>query len=140
MVINLDGLTTEAIKNWVLAGISALTVVDSRETTQWHDLSAGFFWREEDVGQEVSRHEVAAATERFSNSLPSFQRLPPAAARIQALNPLVKINVLSSAESLEIMDPASSKLSMLGVDVVVTGVPSGPQGMSKSWGKKSLVR
>lgn len=54
LVINLDGLTTEAIKNWVLAGIHRLTIVDFRSTVQLHDLSAGFFWREEDVGKDVS--------------------------------------------------------------------------------------
>ncbi|UZJ57307.1 hypothetical protein CBS101457_006627 [Exobasidium rhododendri] len=118
LVINLDGLTTEAIKNWVLAGISALTIVDFRETTQWHDLSAGFFWREEDVEKD---------------------RLPPAAARIQALNPLVRINVLSPADLTDILDPASSKLSSLGVHAVVTGIPSGPQGLSKAWGKSVLM-
>lgn len=53
LVINLDGLTTEAIKNWVLAGISALTIVDYRKETSWHDLSAGFFWREEDIAKDV---------------------------------------------------------------------------------------
>lgn len=119
LVINLDGLTTEAIKNWVLAGISALTVVDYREETSWHDLSAGFFWREEDVGKE---------------------RLPPAAARIQALNPLVKVSILSSQEALSVMDPSSSKLASLGANVVVAGVPSGPQGLSRLWQRDSLIK
>lgn len=59
LVINLDGLTTEAIKNWVLAGISALTVVDYREDTSWHDLSAGFFWREADLKEQVCTRSLS---------------------------------------------------------------------------------
>lgn len=53
VVLNLDGLTTEAVKNWVLAGIARLTLVDARPTVQEHDLAAGFFWRSEDIGGEV---------------------------------------------------------------------------------------
>ena len=68
-----------------------------------------------------------------------MQRLPPAAARIQALNPLVKINVLPPSDVFQIMDPSSSKLAELSVDVVVTGVPSGTQGLSHAWGRDSLV-
>lgn len=53
LIVNLEGLTTECIKNLVLAGIASLTIVDFREKCQESDLSAGFFWREEDVGSEV---------------------------------------------------------------------------------------
>lgn len=137
LVINLDGLTTEAIKNWVLAGISTLTIADIRETTQWHDLSAGFFWREADVGATVRSimFGIFAPPLYF---LP-LQRLPPAAARIQALNPLVKINVLSPEESKDLLEESSSRLADLQASVMVVGVPSGPAGMCKEWGHTKLV-
>ncbi|PWN33750.1 uncharacterized protein FA14DRAFT_147729 [Meira miltonrushii] len=120
LVINLDGLTTEAIKNWVLAGIQRLTLIDFRPHTQWNDLSAGFFWREEDVGE-------------------SIDRLTPAAARIQALNPLVKIEVLPSSSLKDLLDPSSSSLADLKPSVMVIGIPSGPQSLSAQWNKDSLI-
>ncbi|KAJ3340205.1 hypothetical protein HDU93_007295 [Gonapodya sp. JEL0774] len=49
-VINLGALSTEVIKNIVLAGIGSLTIVDN-ENVSAKDLGAGFFFREEDLGQ-----------------------------------------------------------------------------------------
>ncbi|MCO5565710.1 hypothetical protein L7F22_019384 [Adiantum nelumboides] len=120
LVINLDGLTTEAIKNWVLAGIKRLTLIDFRDHTQWNDLSAGFFWREEDVGE-------------------SSDRLTPAAARIQALNPLVKIDILPSSSLQNLLNPTSSLLADLNPSVLVVGIPSGQQSLSSQWSKDSLI-
>lgn len=52
LVLRLRGVATEAIKNIVLAGIGKLLVVDT-ETVSEEDLGAGFFFRDEDVGQKV---------------------------------------------------------------------------------------
>lgn len=105
-VVNLDGLTTEAIKNWVLAGIHRLTLIDAREVTSAHDLSAGFFWREDDVGHD---------------------RLNTAAKRIQALNPLVKIDVLPTTSIEHLFGSSDDLLASLKPDVLVLGLPSGPE-------------
>ena len=54
LVVRLKGVATEAIKNIVLAGIGKLIVVDP-DTVAEEDLGAGFFFRDEEVGQKV-RH------------------------------------------------------------------------------------
>lgn len=53
MVVHLKGVATETIKNIVLAGIGKLVVVDD-QTVSEEDLGAGFFFRDEDVGQKVN--------------------------------------------------------------------------------------
>ena len=45
-------VATEAIKNMVLAGTGKLIIMDSDNVSE-EDLGAGFFFREEDVGQKV---------------------------------------------------------------------------------------
>lgn len=52
LVLRLKGIATEAIKNIVLAGIGKLLVVDTENVSE-EDLGAGFFFRDEDVGQKV---------------------------------------------------------------------------------------
>ena len=52
LVVRLKGVATEAIKNIVLAGIGKLVVVDPDDVAE-EDLGAGFFFRDEDVGQKV---------------------------------------------------------------------------------------
>jgi ubiquitin-like 1-activating enzyme E1 A len=52
LVVTLSGVATEAIKNMVLAGIGRLIVVDGQDVSE-EDLGAGFFFRDEDVGQKV---------------------------------------------------------------------------------------
>ena len=49
----LTGLACEVVKNIVLAGVGAVTIVDS-ENVASHDLGAGFFFRQDDVGRPVS--------------------------------------------------------------------------------------
>lgn len=53
MVVNLKGVATETIKNIVLAGIGKLIVVDDQVVSE-EDLGAGFFFRDEEVGQKVA--------------------------------------------------------------------------------------
>lgn len=53
LVVRLQGVATEAIKNIVLAGIGKLIVVDDAPVTQM-DLGCGFFFAEDNVGQQVS--------------------------------------------------------------------------------------
>lgn len=52
LVVRLKGVATEAIKNIVLAGIGKLIVVDPDVVSE-EDLGAGFFFRDEEVGQKV---------------------------------------------------------------------------------------
>jgi ubiquitin-like 1-activating enzyme E1 A len=52
LVVRLNGTATEAIKNMVLAGIGKLVIVDSEEVME-EDLGAGFFFRDQDVKQNV---------------------------------------------------------------------------------------
>jgi ubiquitin-like 1-activating enzyme E1 A len=52
LVVRLRGVATEAIKNMVLAGTGKLIIMDS-DTVSEEDLGAGFFFRDEDVGQKV---------------------------------------------------------------------------------------
>lgn len=56
LVVRLRGVATEAIKNMVLAGIGKLMIVDDEVVTE-EDLGAGFFFRDEDVGKNVSFDE-----------------------------------------------------------------------------------
>jgi ubiquitin-like 1-activating enzyme E1 A len=53
LVVRLKGTATEAIKNVVLAGIGKLIVIDGDTVTE-EDLGAGFFFRDEDIGKNVS--------------------------------------------------------------------------------------
>ena len=62
LVVNMRGLATEVCKNIVLAGIGQLTILDDADVTE-EDLGCGFFLREEDVGQKVSRRCFISATE-----------------------------------------------------------------------------
>ena len=52
LVVRLRGVATEAIKNMVLAGTGKLIIMDSDNVSE-EDLGAGFFFRDEDVGQKV---------------------------------------------------------------------------------------
>ncbi|KIJ26665.1 hypothetical protein M422DRAFT_785159 [Sphaerobolus stellatus SS14] len=78
-MINLKGVATEVIKNIVLAGIGRLIVVDSSDVKE-EDLGAGFFFREEDVGNK---------------------RVDAARSRIESLNPLVAVETISDVDSLD---------------------------------------
>lgn len=51
-IINLQGVATEVIKNIVLAGIGRLIVIDSNKIAEG-DLGAGFFFRDDEIGQMV---------------------------------------------------------------------------------------
>lgn len=53
LMIRLRGVATEAIKNIVLAGIGKLIIADGDNVSE-EDLAAGFFFRDEDVGKNVS--------------------------------------------------------------------------------------
>lgn len=53
LMIRLRGVATEAIKNIVLAGIGKLIIADGDNVSE-EDLGAGFFFRDEDVGKNVS--------------------------------------------------------------------------------------
>jgi ubiquitin-like 1-activating enzyme E1 A len=55
LIINLRGIATEACKNIVLAGVGSITILDPDKVLP-EDLGAGFFFREEDIGQRVSTH------------------------------------------------------------------------------------
>lgn len=57
LVVRVRGTATEAIKNIVLAGIGKLVLVDSDDVAE-EDLGAGFFFRDEDVGNNVRHHPV----------------------------------------------------------------------------------
>ena len=57
LVVKLSGVATEAIKNMTLAGIGRLVVVDSENVSE-EDLGAGFFFRDEDVGQKVGASTI----------------------------------------------------------------------------------
>ncbi|KAF8073863.1 hypothetical protein FPV67DRAFT_771671 [Lyophyllum atratum] len=79
LVVRLKGTATEAIKNMVLAGIGKLVIVDSEEVTE-EDLGAGFLFRDEDVGKN---------------------RLEAAKSRVESLNPLVTVEIITTASVLE---------------------------------------
>lgn len=53
LIINLTGIASEVCKNIVLAGIGSITISD-QDLVKPEDLGAGFFFRQEDIGQEVS--------------------------------------------------------------------------------------
>ncbi|CAE6539600.1 unnamed protein product [Rhizoctonia solani] len=73
LVVRLQGVATEAIKNIVLAGIGKLIIVDAERVTET-DLGCGFFFSEDNVGQ---------------------LRVEAAKPRIQSLNPLVDVVAVS---------------------------------------------
>jgi ubiquitin-like 1-activating enzyme E1 A len=53
LLAGLGGVATEALKNIVLAGVGRVSLLDDAPV-QPGDLEAGFFWREDDVGNAVS--------------------------------------------------------------------------------------
>ncbi|KAF9013432.1 hypothetical protein BDQ17DRAFT_1343412 [Cyathus striatus] len=79
LIVQLKGVATEAIKNMVLAGIGKLVIVDGEQVTE-EDLGAGFFFRDEDVGES---------------------RLEAAKSRIESLNPLVTVETISDTSILQ---------------------------------------
>ncbi|EGG04630.1 uncharacterized protein MELLADRAFT_88698 [Melampsora larici-populina 98AG31] len=81
-MINFTGITTEACKNIVLAGIGSITIADEG-LVQIEDLGAGFFFRDEDVGK---------------------QRVHAGRDRINSLNPRVQVIGISEQVSTKITD------------------------------------
>lgn len=79
LVIGLDGLGQEVVKNVCLTGVSRVTLFDSRPVCE-EDLCTGFYFRREDVG----RPRDASVLERF-----------------RALNEYVAVDVASSIGSFE---------------------------------------
>lgn len=55
LVVRLQGVATEAIKNIVLAGIGKLIIVDDKPVTE-EDLGCGFFFSEQDIGKQVRNY------------------------------------------------------------------------------------
>jgi ubiquitin-like 1-activating enzyme E1 A len=96
LVIGLKGVATETIKNIVLAGIGKLVVVDVEDVSE-RDLGAGFFFRDEDVGKKVRTSVFLGVGSRQ----PPSQRVHAAKARIQSLNPLVKIETIDRSDVME---------------------------------------
>ena len=54
LIVTLRGLASEVCKNIVLAGIGSLTLLDDQDVSE-EDLGSGYFYRDEEVGQKVSR-------------------------------------------------------------------------------------
>jgi len=79
LVFRLRGIATETIKNIVLAGIGKIIIVDSENVSE-EDLGAGFFFRDEEVG---------------------VKRVDAAKPRVESLNPLVTVEVISDTAVLE---------------------------------------
>ena len=61
LLINVKALGNEVAKNLVLAGIGALTVIDSGMVAE-EDVSTQFFVTEEDIGKRVSRLQLIFLT------------------------------------------------------------------------------
>ncbi|KAH7103459.1 hypothetical protein BKA62DRAFT_62194 [Auriculariales sp. MPI-PUGE-AT-0066] len=95
LVIGLKGVATETIKNIVLAGIGRLVVLDPENLTG-EDLGAGFFFRDDEVGQK---------------------RVDAAKPRIQSLNPLVQVDVIS--DQWELKDDEKLESLVRQVDLVI---------------------
>ncbi|KAA1078385.1 hypothetical protein PGT21_034328 [Puccinia graminis f. sp. tritici] len=57
LMINLRGISTEACKNIVLAGVGSITILDPNDVSP-EDLGAGFFFREEDIGQKEKVNSI----------------------------------------------------------------------------------
>ncbi|KEP54696.1 ubiquitin-activating enzyme E1 [Rhizoctonia solani 123E] len=93
LVVRLQGVATEAIKNIVLAGIGKLIILDAELVTET-DLGCGFFFSEDSVGQ---------------------LRVEAAKPRIQSLNPLVDVVAVSD---LEILSNDQLDKTLAGVDLV----------------------
>lgn len=100
LVVRLRGVATEAIKNMVLAGTGKLIIMDS-DTISEEDLGAGFFFRDEDVGQKVRGFQLKRGTRRKFILGLLVQRLDAAKSRIESLNPLVTVETVSDASALE---------------------------------------
>ncbi|KAG9227490.1 hypothetical protein CCMSSC00406_0000864 [Pleurotus cornucopiae] len=78
VVVCLRGTATETIKNIVLAGIGKLIIIDGEDVTD-ADLGSGFFFRDED----------------------GKKRVDAAKARVESLNPLVKVETIPTYSVLE---------------------------------------
>lgn len=57
LIVTLRGLASEVCKNVVLAGIGSLTLLDDQDVSE-EDLGSGYFYRDEEVGQKVSRQAL----------------------------------------------------------------------------------
>lgn len=77
LVIGLNSLSCEVLKNLVLAGVGSLTLADPSLVTL-QDLGSEFFLTKKDMGH---------------------QKAPAYAARVTLLNPRVKVNTIIEAES-----------------------------------------
>lgn len=77
LMINLRGLASEACKNIVLAGVGSITILDRNDVSA-EDLGAGFFFREQDIGQ---------------------RRVDVAKKRVNSLNP--RVNVVGLTDDIE---------------------------------------
>ncbi|KZW03241.1 hypothetical protein EXIGLDRAFT_712313 [Exidia glandulosa HHB12029] len=95
MIIRLNGVATEVIKNIVLAGIGRLVVVDPA-VVRPEDLGASFFYRDQDVGSK---------------------RVEAAKPHIESLNPLVAVDVVSDPNALS--DDAVLESLINSVDLVI---------------------
>ena len=111
LVVRLRGTATEVIKNIVLAGIGKLVIIDD-EVVSEEDLGAGFFFRDEDVGQKVRKLQLATC----GNFMVIFrQRVIAAKARVENLNPLVAVEAISD---LSLLDEQSIEASISSVNLV----------------------
>ncbi|CEH16484.1 SMT3/SUMO-activating complex, AOS1/RAD31 component [Ceraceosorus bombacis] len=117
LFVNLHGVATEAIKNVVLAGVGKVTILDEGPVTP-ADLSAGFLLREDEIGMN-----------RATAALP----------RIQALNPLVKLETTSDFSILRAGKDSVSKhpLLQMGVNSLVVTLSS--TNSTSSWTQERLI-
>ncbi|KAF9021060.1 hypothetical protein BDZ89DRAFT_957785 [Hymenopellis radicata] len=105
LVVRLRGTATEVIKNIVLAGIGKLVMVDDGDVAE-EDLGSGFFFRDQDVGQK---------------------RVMAAKARVESLNPLVKVEAV---DDMAVLDEENIGASLQSVDLVCV----------TDWHRDGLVR
>ncbi|EIN12546.1 hypothetical protein PUNSTDRAFT_97317 [Punctularia strigosozonata HHB-11173 SS5] len=93
LVVKLKGVATEAVKNIVLAGIGRLVIVDEDDVAP-EDLGCNFLLRDEDVGKK---------------------RAEAAKPRVESLNPLVTVEVITS---YDVLRPSNIDATLQGVDLV----------------------
>ena len=119
------GIAVDAVKNVVLAGVGALTLLDG-ENLEPEDLGANYFVTEHEIGQKVST-SFDRVSELVLTLLPiAPQRVEASAPRIRALNPRVNLSTETDPSRLFDDDFVRQFDLVVVTDVDITTAVSSP--------------
>ncbi|VDK54650.1 unnamed protein product [Cylicostephanus goldi] len=95
LLCGLSGVGAEISKNLMLCGIHSLTLADDKNVVQ-DDLESNFLLESDSVGQNV---RFCAFSEPYTSNNNIFKRARASSHKAQALNPMVKLEILETSVS-----------------------------------------